>query len=94
MTTTIILIVVVVAFVAWMVIPGKPRAQQAKPTSEPSQPMFAPQMFTQQQAPAMGPFAASVEEKMAVVEHELRKRQSERYRSEVIDEIADLIAKK
>jgi hypothetical protein len=80
---SIVLIAVVAAVLAWMVIPS---ARKADLLWRQRWRTIGPIEYHQQ-----GPFAASVEEKMAIVESELRQRQSDKYRKQVIDEVAELV---
>lgn len=86
MMSLYIILAIVAAVIAWMVIPRKP----AGPGS--NRPEAMPPVFNWPGSPPnQGPFAASVEEKMAVVESELRSRQADKYRKAVIDEVAELV---
>lgn len=87
---SIVLIVVIAAVVAWMIIPARKPSAPSNP-AEAIPPVFnwpPPQPPVNQP----GPFAAGVEEKMAIVESELRQRQSDKYRKQVLEEVADLVA--
>lgn len=87
----LICIAAVVAVLAWLMIPRKPSAPKP-PDAGP------PPVFSWPSGPApvgpVGPFQASVEEKMTVIESELRARQADKYRKQVIDEVAELVATK
>lgn len=86
---TLLIAAIVVGFIAWMIIPAKPKGP--KPTDSPSSAAPAPWAWPAP-PPTQGPFAASVEEKMAVVESELRARQADKYRKQVIEEVAELVS--
>ncbi len=84
----LICIAIVVALIAWLMIPRKPSGPKP-PAADP------PAAFPWQSGPAsVGPFQASVEEKMTVIESELRARQADKYRKQVIDEVAELVTTK
>jgi hypothetical protein len=85
----LISIAVVVALIAWLMIPRKPGGTKPPDAGPPA--VFA---WPTGHAPVgpVGPFQASVEEKMAVVESELRARQADKYRKQVIEEVADLVS--
>jgi hypothetical protein len=88
----LIAIAIVVGLIAWLMIPRKPWGPNQPPDAGP------PAGFAWPTGPApngpIGPFQASVEEKMAVVESELRARQADKYRKQVIDEVAELVSPK
>lgn len=82
-----VIFAIVAAVIAWMVIPSG-----RKPSGPGNPPEAMPPVFNWPNSPPpMGPFAASVEEKMAVVESELRSRQNDKYRKAVIEEVAELV---
>lgn len=88
MSTFVIVLAIVAAVIAWMVIPSG-----RKPPGPGNPPEAMPPVFSWPNSPQpMGPFAASVEEKMAVVESELRSRQNDKYRKAVIEEVAELVS--
>ena len=76
-----ILFAIAAAIVAWLVIPAR------KSNGPPNPPEAMPPVFNWPSGPQPGPFQASVEEKMAVVESELRSRQADKSRKSVIDEV-------
>lgn len=86
----LICIAIVVGLIAWLMIPRKP--------SGPKPPEAGPPPVAAWPSPTpvgpTGPFQASVDEKMAVIATELRKRQTDKYRNQVIDEVADLVTAK
>ena len=83
----LICIAIAAALVAWFIIPKrKPDWPTNPPDSTP------PAIAWPTPGPVPGPFQASLAEKMAVVESELIARQNEKYRKQVIDEVADLVA--
>lgn len=82
-----VVLAIVAAVVAWMIIPGKPKGSGGNPPDS-SSPVFK----WPNSPPPMGPFAASVEEKMGVIESELRSRQADKYRKAVIEEVAELVS--
>ena len=87
----LICIAIVVAVIAWLMIPRKPSGPKPPDASPPA-------VFAWPTGPApvgpIGPFQASVEEKMTVIESELRARQADKYRKQVIDEVAELVTAK
>ncbi len=83
-----IILAIVAAVIAWMVIPSG-----RKPNGPGNPPEATPPVFNWPNSPApMGPFAASVEEKMGVIESELRSRQADKYRKAVMDEVAEIVS--
>lgn len=83
----LILITIAAAVVAWLVIPTT-----RKPNGPPNPPEALSPVFNwPTPGPTPGPFQASVEEKMSVIESELRSRQADKYRKQVIDEVAELV---
>lgn len=83
-----IILAIVAAVIAWMVIPSG-----RKPNGHGNPPEAMPPVFNWPNSPQpMGPFAASVEEKMGVIESELRSRQADKYRKAVIEEVAELVS--
>jgi hypothetical protein len=87
----LICIAIAAAVIAWMMIPRKPSG--TKPPEAGPPPVVSWPSGPTPVGPA-GPFQASVEEKMAVIASELRKRQTDKYRNQVIDEVADLVTAK
>ncbi len=87
----LIAIAIVVALTAWLMIPRKPSGPKPPDAGPPAG-------FAWPTGPApvgpVGPFQASLEEKMSVVESELRARQADRYRKQVIEEVAELVSPK
>lgn len=86
----LICIAIAAAVIAWMMIPRKPSGP--KPPEAGPPPVIA--WPSQNPIGPTGPFQASVEEKMAVIAAELRKRQGDKYRNQVIDEVAELVTAK
>ena len=87
----LICIAIVVAVIAWLMIPRKPSGPKPPDASPP--PVFSWPSGPAPNGP-IGPFQASVEEKMTVIESELRARQADKYRKQVIDEVAELVTTK
>jgi len=84
--TITIMLAIVVAIIAWLIIPGKPKQSQ----SQSAPPAFAPLAMLRGDYHS-GPFQQAIEEKMLVVERELRDRQAAKFRDSVIQEVADLV---